>query len=69
MRTRKRRFHVPPTVCTRYTPEILEEERRGMKAWEFNQEYLCQFEDDLARLFTEEMVRQMFDNDEEALNL
>ncbi len=40
-----------------------------MKAWEFNQEYLCQFEDNLAQLFTHEIIDRMFDNDEEALNL
>src|ERR687886_1307233 len=39
------RFEVPPTSCPRISAEFLEEERRNMGEWWFEQEYLCRFLD------------------------
>jgi len=39
------RVEIPATMVPRISPAFLDEERRSMGAWWFNQEYLCQFED------------------------
>ena len=38
------RIEVPATQIPRYTPEILERERRSMGEWWFRQEFCCSFE-------------------------
>ena len=39
------RVEIPATMVPRISPAFLDEERRSMGAWWFNQEYLCAFED------------------------
>jgi len=39
------RYEVPATLCPRISPEFLEEERRSMGHWWYEQEYLCRFMD------------------------
>jgi hypothetical protein len=50
------RVMVPATESTRITPEFLEEERRTMGEYYFNQEYLCVFQDRLDQPFSSEHV-------------
>lgn len=40
-----KRVEVPATQCPRIAPAFLEEQRRVMGEWWFNQEFLCQFLD------------------------
>lgn len=58
------RVEVPATACPRIPASFLEEERRTLGEWWFNQEYLCQFQDaqsqafgraDIERAFSEEV--------------
>ena len=58
------RYEVPATLCPRIPPAFLEEERRNLGEWWFEQEYLCRFMDadtqafrreDVDRAFTEEV--------------
>lgn len=54
------RVKVDAYQCPRISPTFLEEERRSMPVWEFNQEYLCAFEQTLDNVFTYEEVMGMF---------
>lgn len=58
------RYEVPATLCPRISPAFLEEERRTMGDWWYQQEYTCVFLDaqtqafrreDIDRAFTEEI--------------
>ncbi len=58
------RVEVPATACPRIPAAFLEEERRNMGPWHFEQEYLCMFadaesqafrRDDIERAFTKEL--------------
>ena len=46
------KVRVPATEVPRITPEFLDEERRSMPAWWFDQEYLCQFKEDADSVFS-----------------
>ncbi len=61
------KYFVPYTEVGHYAPGFIQSERRENPERYFAEEYECAFLDPEASLFTEEMVRQMFDNDEEAL--
>jgi len=59
------RYEVPATLCPRISPAFLEEERRTLGEWWFEQEYMCRFMDaqsqafrreDSDRAFAEEVV-------------
>ena len=50
------RVKITAHECPRISPAFLEEERQSMPAWEFNQEYLCAFEQTLDNVFTYEEV-------------
>ncbi|HEY3230517.1 MAG TPA: terminase family protein [Roseiflexaceae bacterium] len=46
------RYEVPATMCPRISAAFLEEERRAIGAWWFDQEYLCQFRDTIDQVFS-----------------
>ena len=51
------RISVPATECARIPKEFLEEERRVLGDWWFQQEYMCEFVDtDEGRLFDRVLV-------------
>jgi hypothetical protein len=45
------RYEVPATQVPRITPEFLEEERRALGEWWYEQEYMCRFLDDVFSVF------------------
>lgn len=55
------RVRIPATECPRISPAFLAEERTAHAAWFFRQEYMCEFAETDAQLFTEEHLRRMFD--------
>ena len=63
------RYEIPATLCPRITAEFLEEERRAMGDWWFQQEYLCQFMDAETQAFRREDVEMAFDEDLEPWRL
>ena len=50
------RISVPATQCPRISKEFLEEERRSMGEWWFEQEYMCQFKESVDSVFSHEVV-------------
>jgi hypothetical protein len=46
------RVEIPATACPRIAPAFLEEERRTLGQWWFEQEYLCRFLDAQSQAFT-----------------
>jgi hypothetical protein len=63
------RYEAPATECPRISPEFLEEERRAMGWWWFEQEYLCQFKDAKTAAFRSEDIDRMFRDDYETWGL
>lgn len=57
------RYMVPATECPRIPPEFLEEERRSLPAWVFEQEYMCQFADSEAGVFGHEDIERAVDDE------
>lgn len=57
------RTEVPATSVPRISSDFLEEERRSMPAWWFEQEYLCQFKDDTDSVFRYEDVTRAVTDD------
>ena len=54
------RYEVPATACPRIPAAFLEEERRTMGPWWFDQEYGCQFLDAQSAAFTRAEIDQAF---------
>lgn len=54
------RYEVPATECARIPAEFLEEERRSMGQWWFEQEYMCRFLDANAQAFRREDIDLAF---------
>jgi hypothetical protein len=50
------RYEVSATDCPRIPEEFLEEERRSLGAWWYEQEYLCRFKDTVDSVFSHEDV-------------
>lgn len=63
------RFEVPAPKCPRIPADFLEGERRAMPAWQFNQEYMCSFEDSQTSAFAYEDVMAALEEEVEAWNL
>jgi hypothetical protein len=63
------RVRVPATECSRIAPEVLEEQRSGMDAAEFRQEFMTEFLDDESEVFDREVVEGAVDEGEAALKL
>ena len=63
------RYEVPATLCPRISSEFLEEERRAMGDWWFEQEYLCRFLDAETQPFRQEDIDRAFEEKVQAWNL
>ena len=63
------RYEIPATLCPRISSEFLEEERRAMGDWWFEQEYLCRFLDAETRPFRQEDIDRAFEEKVQAWNL
>lgn len=57
------RYEVPATSCPRIPASFLEEERRNMGEWWFEQEYMCRFLDAQTQAFTREEIDRAFDEE------
>lgn len=55
-----RRWEIPANKCPRISPEFLEEERRVLGSYWFEQEYNCKFLDSQTQVFRREDVDAMF---------
>lgn len=63
------RYEVPATLCPRITPAFLDEERRTMGEWDFQQEYMCMFSETATQVFRREDIEDAFREDTEAWNI
>jgi hypothetical protein len=63
------RYEVPATRCPRISSQFLDEERRNMGEWWFDQEYMCRFLDAESQAFRREDVDMAFREDVEAWEL
>ena len=54
--------------CSRITPEFLEDEKRVLGNWFYDQEYLCQFKENVDSVFTIEQIESAIDYDLEPWN-
>ncbi len=54
------RYKVPATECPRISQEFLEEERRNMGEWWYQQEYGCVFSEAETQAFRREDVENAF---------
>lgn len=61
------RYTVTAEACPRIPAAFLEEERKALGPWWFEQEYHCQFMDTVDAVFREEDIQAAFDNDLEPL--
>jgi hypothetical protein len=63
------RYEVPAVECPRISPEFLEEERRTMGGFWFDQEYSCAFLDAISQAFRREDVDAAFEQEVQAWDL
>jgi hypothetical protein len=61
------RYTVTAEECPRIPPAFLEEERKALGSWWFEQEYHCKFMDTIDAVFREQDIQAAFDNDLEPL--
>jgi len=54
------RYEVPATMCPRISPEFLDEERRTIGEWWYQQEYMCQFSEAETQAFRREDIDNAF---------
>ncbi len=59
------RYRVPATDCPRITSEFLDEERRTLGQWWFDQEYLCEFLEVQSQAFRREDIDAAFEEETE----
>jgi hypothetical protein len=59
------RWEIPASKCPRISKEFLEEERRVLGSFWFEQEYNCKFLDAQTQLFRREDIDKMFDEEVE----
>ena len=57
------KVRVPATEVPRISAEFLDEERRSMPAWWFEQEYLCEFKEDADSVFRYDDVMRALSDD------
>ncbi len=57
------RYEVPAPQCPRISSEFLDEERRDLGEWWFNQEYMCIFMDAQSAAFRREDIDAAFDSE------
>jgi len=63
------RVEAPATECPRISRAFLEREQHDMGWREFQQEYLCVFEDSVSKVFDSKLVDGSFSDDFEAMEL
>src|SRR5829696_7790258 len=63
------RYEVPATEVPRISPAFLEEERRTLGEWWFEQEYMCRFLDAETQAFRREDIDRAFEEEVEAWDL
>jgi hypothetical protein len=63
------RFRVPANECPRIPAAFLERERASLGDWAFRQEYMCEFVDNRAALFTPELLSRALSDDYEPWRL
>jgi len=63
------RYEVPATQVPRISPEFLEEERRTLGEWWYEQEYMCRFLDAETQAFRREDIDRAFEEEVEAWEL
>jgi hypothetical protein len=63
------RVKVPATECPRISPEFLEEERKSLGEWWFNQEYMCEFMESIDAVFRMEDIDKAFSEEFEQWQL
>ena len=63
------RYEIPATACPRIAPAFLEEERRTLGEWWFDQEYLCRFLDAQSAAFRSEDIDAAFSEEIETWDL
>ncbi len=63
------RYEVTASQCPRISAEFLEEERRELGEWWFNQEYMCIFMDAQSAAFRREDIDAAFDSEVETWTL
>jgi hypothetical protein len=63
------RYEVPATACPRISTDFLEEERRAMDGYWFDQEYMCAFASGQTQAFTRADVEAAFEEEVEAWDL
>lgn len=63
------RYEVPATMCPRISAEFLEEEKRNIGEWWYQQEYMCQFSEADTQAFRREDVDNAFREEIEAWEL
>ena len=63
------RYEVPATEVPRISPEFLEEERRTLGEWWFEQEYMCRFLDAETQAFRREDIDRAFEEEVQAWEL
>jgi len=56
-----KRVRVPASECPRIGADFLAEERRALGSWVYSAEYECSFAETSAQLFSEDVLRQMYD--------
>ena len=57
------RVEIPATMIPRISAEFLEEERRSLGDWWFEQEYLCKFVESVDQIFDYDMVMDAISSD------
>jgi len=62
-------YEVPATDCPRISPEFLEEEKRTIGAWWFDQEYCCKFLDAQSAAFRSADLERVIDPEVEVWSL
>ena len=60
---------IPATACPRISSAFLEEERRTIGTWWFDQEYCCKFLDAQSQAFTREDIDRAFMEEVDPWNL
>ena len=63
------RIRVTAEDCPRISAEFLAEERVTLGEWLYRQEYLCEFEESSAQIFSEEAIAAMFASHVESFTL
>ncbi len=63
------RYEIPATKCPRISAEFLEEEKRTLGQWWFDQEYGCQFLEADTQPFSREEVEAAFEEEVEVWDL